>query len=123
MLADSPIMAFAPTTKPEEARDFYANKLGLRLAGEDPLALAFDCNGILLRVQKVQMLVPAQHTILGWQVADIEAAVADLQARGVVFQKYDFAQDERGIWTSPSGSRVAWFKDPDGNILSISQHP
>jgi hypothetical protein len=60
---------------------------------------------------------------MGWEVSDIEAVVKWLTERGVAFEKYPFVQDRKlGIWTAPSGDKVAWFKDPDGNVLSVSQH-
>jgi hypothetical protein len=87
----------------------------------NPFALVFDVNGTMLRVTGVPEMVPAKYSVLGWQVTDIEAAVRDLQQSGVAFERYDFPQDEPGIWQAPSGAKVAWFKDPDGNVLSLSQ--
>jgi catechol 2,3-dioxygenase-like lactoylglutathione lyase family enzyme len=116
------IMAFLGTQDADRAREFYGGKLGLRLLTEDNFALQFDSNGTMLRVTRVRDLRPASFTVLGWEVPDIVAAVEQLQRAGVTFEKYDFVKDELGIWTSPSGARVAWFKDPDGNILSLSQH-
>jgi catechol 2,3-dioxygenase-like lactoylglutathione lyase family enzyme len=123
MLATSRIMAFAPTTNAENARAFYGEKLGLLLLSEDPFALVFDCAGIILRVQKVERFEPHPFTALGWQVEDIEDFVTGLENRGVVFEKYPFVEDPRGIWTAPGGARIAWFKDPDGNTLSLTQFP
>jgi catechol 2,3-dioxygenase-like lactoylglutathione lyase family enzyme len=78
----------------------------------------------MLRLGMAKELPPARGTVLGWQVPDIAAAVRDLEAAGVRFERYDFVkQDELGVWTTPTGARVAWFKDPDGNILSLSEHP
>jgi predicted enzyme related to lactoylglutathione lyase len=103
---------------------FYASTLGLTLISDDPFAIVFDANGTMLRVQKVQSLVPAQHTVLGWEVPDIQAETEKLTKRGVRFERYSgLPQDESGIWTTPSGAKVAWFKDPDGNILSLTQFP
>lgn len=116
------IMAFVGTRDAGKARAFYGEKLGLRLLNEDNFALEYDSNGTMLRVTRVPDLTPAKFTVLGWRVPDIVAAVKDLQTKGITFERYEFAQDELGIWTSPSGARVAWFKDPDGNILSLSQH-
>ncbi|HEX5322938.1 MAG TPA: VOC family protein, partial [Capsulimonadaceae bacterium] len=109
------------TTKPDQARAFYEDKLGLRFAGDDPFALVFDCAGTMLRIQKVERFEPAPFTALGWQVDDIGAAVADLEKRGLVFERYEFIQGT--IWTSPGGARIAWLKDPDGNTLSLTQFP
>jgi len=84
--------------------------------------MVLDANGIMVRVAKAQF-TPAPFTILGWQVPDIEKMVAGLQAKGVQFERFGFLdQDALGIWTAPSGDKVAWFKDPDGNVLSVSQH-
>lgn len=119
------IVAFVPTTDPERARAFYAGKLGLPIVAEQlPFALVFDAKGITLRVIVVQELSPAQYTVLGWEVPDIAEAVGGLQARGVEFVRYrGMQQDDLGIWTAPGTlDKVAWFRDPDGNTLSLSQH-
>ncbi len=116
------IVAFVGTRDAERAKRFYQGTLGLNLISEDPFAVVFDVHGTMLRVTTVPELNPAKFTVLGWQVADIAAAVRDLQQAGVKFERYDFPQDELGIWSAPSGARVAWFKDPDGNVLSLSQH-
>jgi catechol 2,3-dioxygenase-like lactoylglutathione lyase family enzyme len=122
MLAQSPIIAFVPTTDAARARGFYEGVLGLRLVSDDPFSLVFDANGTMLRVVKLQTFTPAPFTILGWNVPDIDDAVTRLTERGVAFEHCGMKdQDPRGIWTSPSGARVAWFKDPDGNVLSVSQ--
>jgi hypothetical protein len=94
----------------------------LSLLADEPFALVFDANGVMLRVAKVQALDPARHTVLGWRVSDIRATVEVLTNKGVLFERYTrLAQDETGIWTSPSGARVTWFKDADGNVLSLTQ--
>ena len=116
------IVAFVGTRNPAHAREFYRGTLGLDLVDEDRFALTFDVHGTMLRVSTVPELAPAKFTVLGWEVQDIAAAVRDMQKAGVVFERYDFPQDELGIWTAPGGAKVAWFKDPDGNILSVSQH-
>ena len=122
MLKSMPIMAFVATTMPERAKEFYANTLGLRLLTEDRFALMFDAGGTKLRVTTVKELQPAGYTILGWVVPDIRDAVRALIGRGVQFRRYEgLDQDEFGIWTSPSGARVAWFGDPDGNTLSFTE--
>ena len=124
ILGGSELVAFAPTTDPSKARAFYEGVLGLRLvADEKPFALVFDVNGTMLRVTTLHELKPQQFTILGWQVADIEATVDGLARKGVAFDRYKGMNDgdPRGIWNSPSGARVAWFKDPDGNVLSLTQ--
>jgi catechol 2,3-dioxygenase-like lactoylglutathione lyase family enzyme len=122
MLGSIDIVAFVPTKDTEEARAFYEGVLDLRFVKDDGFALVMDANGIMVRVAKAQF-TPAPFTILGWQVPEIEKMVAGLQSKGVQFERFGFfEQDALGIWTAPGGDKVAWFKDPDGNILSVSQH-
>lgn len=122
MLADKELKAFVPTVKPDEAKTFYKDILGLKLLSEDNYALEFNANGTLLRVIIVQELKPQVFTVLGWNVEDISTAIKSLNIKGVLCEKYDFLQqDSLGIWTSPNGSKVAWFKDPDGNVLSLTE--
>jgi catechol 2,3-dioxygenase-like lactoylglutathione lyase family enzyme len=124
MLAKSKIIAFVPTRNPARARKFYERTLGLRFVRDDHFALVFNAGGTMLRVAKVPQFTPAPFTILGWDVTDIEAAARKLAKSRVARQRYEgMQQDKLGIWTSPGGARVAWFKDPDGNLLSITQHP
>jgi catechol 2,3-dioxygenase-like lactoylglutathione lyase family enzyme len=123
MLGSTNIVAFVPTKDAEKARAFYENVLGLRFVKDDGFALVFDGNGIMVRVAKSGDFKPAQFTILGWEIHGIEKVVASLQQRGVVFERFGFfEQDKLGIWTAPTGDKVAWFKDPDGNVLSVSEH-
>jgi catechol 2,3-dioxygenase-like lactoylglutathione lyase family enzyme len=123
MLGSINIVAFVPTRDPEKARAFYEGVLGLRFVKDDGFAMVLDANGIKVRVAKVPEFKPAQFTILGWQVNDIQKIVQELTAKGAHFERFGFfEQDELGIWTAPGGDKVAWFKDPDGNILSVSQH-
>jgi catechol 2,3-dioxygenase-like lactoylglutathione lyase family enzyme len=118
----SKIISFVATQHPAKARKFYERTLGLALVSDDPFAVVFDANGTMLRVQKVHELLPANHTVLGWEVSDIRAKIEELTKRGVRFERYDgLSQDELGVWTSPAGGKVAWFKDPDGNTLSLTQ--
>jgi catechol 2,3-dioxygenase-like lactoylglutathione lyase family enzyme len=122
MLNDADIMAFVATVQPERALWFYRDVLGLKLVEDSQYALVFDANGTLLRVQKVRELIPAPFTALGWKVGDIRATIGTLAANGVVFERYPWiTQDELGVWLTPDGSHVAWFRDPDGNILSLTQ--
>lgn len=122
MLGKERLMAFVATTQPERAKQFYSEVLGLELLSDEPYALVFNAAGTTLRVQKVEALAPPAHTALGWQVADIGQTIAALRTRGVTFQRYDFLeQDEHGVWTAPSGGKIAWFKDPDGNVLSLTE--
>jgi catechol 2,3-dioxygenase-like lactoylglutathione lyase family enzyme len=119
------IVAFVPIVDIAKARSFYRDVLGLVLIEEErPFALVFDANGIMLRLSIVGKLAPAAWTVLGWQVSDIVSAVGRLESSGVRFERYEgLRQDGHGIWDSPNGAKVAWFKDPDGNVLSLSQHP
>ena len=122
MLGSLHIVAFVPTTDTQKARAFYESVLGLRFVKDDGFALVFDANGIMVRVAKAQF-TPVPFTILGWQVTRIEETVKGLRAKGVHFERFGFLeQDELAIWTAPTGDKVAWFKDPDGNMLSVSQH-
>jgi len=123
MLGSTNIVAFVSTKNSEKARAFYEGLLGLRFVKDDGFAIVLDANGIMVRIAKMQEFKPAQFTVLGWQVSEIETVARALQAKGVHFEIFGFfKQDELGIWTAPTGDKVAWFKDPDGNILSISQH-
>ena len=125
MLESAEIIAFVPTRNPGKARRFYETTLGLPLVSEDEFAHVFDANGTMLRVadvSSVKEFKPASFTILGWEVNDVSKTVSDLRASGVVFEHFEgMEQDRLEIWTSPSGARIAWFKDPDGNILSVSE--
>jgi catechol 2,3-dioxygenase-like lactoylglutathione lyase family enzyme len=124
MLTSSPIIAFVATTAPRRAKAFYTKTLGLKLVSEDDFAIVFDAGGTMLRVAIVPHLEPANYTVLGWIVPDIRRAAAALAKRRVKFQRYPgMDQDDLGIWTSPSGARIAWFKDPDGNTLSLTEFP
>lgn len=123
MLASAKVVAFLATSDAARAKAFYGEVLGLRLLSEDGFAVVFDSLGTMLRVAIVREVVPAPYTVLGWDVEDITAIVRGLTAAGVVFERYAWLQqDELGIWNSPSGTKVAWFKDLDGNVLSVSQH-
>jgi catechol 2,3-dioxygenase-like lactoylglutathione lyase family enzyme len=123
LLGTEELTAFIATRAPDVAKTFYRDTLGLRLLSEDQFAVVFDANGTMLRVTTVAHVVAAPYTVLGWQVADIVAVAKELIAKGVRFQRYEgMSQDDFGVWTSPSGAKVAWFKDPDGHTLSISQH-
>jgi catechol 2,3-dioxygenase-like lactoylglutathione lyase family enzyme len=122
MFSNKKLKAFVPTIKPNEAKSFYKDLLGLKLLSEDNFALEFDANGTLLRVTIVQDLKPHPFTILGWNVDNIISVIKQLNDKGIFCERYDFfEQDKLGIWTSPSGSKVAWFKDPDGNVLSLTE--
>ena len=121
MLAKSAITAFLATANAKRCKAFYARALGLRFVSEDEFALVFDAAGVPLRIQKLDAVHPHPFTSLGWQVRGIGSVVAALAKRGVTFERYAFLkQDKRGVWLAPSGTSVAWFKDPDGNLLSLS---
>jgi predicted enzyme related to lactoylglutathione lyase len=123
MIAQNPLIAFIPTKDAARARLFYEEQLGLRFVSDDSFAVVMDANGIMVRIVRVGEFTPASFTILGWQVDDIHRAVAEMTSKGSQFKRYSFLeQSEDGVWTAPGGAKVAWFSDPDGNILSLSQH-
>jgi catechol 2,3-dioxygenase-like lactoylglutathione lyase family enzyme len=122
MLGREKLVAFVATRDLDCARTFYRDTLGLRLISGDHFALVFDAAGTMLRVTAVKEMIPAKYTVLGWQVEDIVGTASKLRESGVSLERYPgVKQNEEGIWNSPSGARVAWFKDPDGNTLSITQ--
>ncbi|HET6252819.1 MAG TPA: VOC family protein [Puia sp.] len=123
MLGNQSIMAFVPTVDAGRARPFYEQMLGLKVVGEDPYGVMFDANGVLLRMSVVGAeFKPAPFTIFGWAVKDVRAMADALVERGVSFERYGFIeQDKWGVWTSPDGAQIAWFKDVDGNTLSLAQ--
>jgi len=123
MLDTAKMVGFLITTDHDKARAFYEGKLGFEFVSQDQFALVVRVGGHSIRIVRLPDFKPQQFTVLGWEVEDIEAAVAWLIGRGVETEKYPFVQDkERGIWATPSGDKIAWFKDPDGNVLSVSQH-
>jgi catechol 2,3-dioxygenase-like lactoylglutathione lyase family enzyme len=122
LLSSRELVAFVATANPRVARDFYEKKLGLHLVYEDRFALVFDANGVTLRVIIVEKVAVAGYTVLGWLVPDVAEAARQLGKVGIELQRYPpMEQDELGIWTAPSGARVGWFRDPDGNTLSITE--
>jgi catechol 2,3-dioxygenase-like lactoylglutathione lyase family enzyme len=117
------VVTFLLTKNPDAALGFYRDRLGFRFLRDDGFALVFDLNGVMLRIGKMPSFTPAQNTVLGWESSDIASTVDALARKGVVFEHYsNMTLDARGICTFPTGDKVAWFKDPDGNVLSISQH-
>jgi catechol 2,3-dioxygenase-like lactoylglutathione lyase family enzyme len=121
-LDDARLIAFVPTTDLPRARAFYVETLGLRVTDESPYACVFEAGGTMLRLTPVRKLSKVRYTVLGWGVVDIAATVAALTAAGVAFVSFrGMDVDEAGIWTAPGGDRVAWFEDPDGNLLSVTQ--
>ena len=123
MLASGKMVGFVPTKDYDRARAFYEGKLGFDFVSLDQYALVMRVGGHMIRIARIPNFTPLQGTILGWEVSDISAAATWRKERGVPPEKFPFVQDrELGIWTAPNGDKVAWFKDPDGNILSVSQH-
>src|SRR6202140_380514 len=123
MLASSKIIGFVPTKDSVKARGFYEGILQFQFVSDDMFALVMRAGETMLRLGKVQDFTPAPYTVLGWEVSNIEEVVKGLQKRGVALEKFDVVQDkELRIWTTPDGNKVAWFTDPDGNVLSVSQH-
>src|SRR5260370_11372418 len=123
MLGSYPIVAFAATQNPARAKAFYRDKLGLHLISEDQFAIVFDAGGTMLRVTPVEKVAVGGYTVLGWHVPDIVETATALTKAGVVFERYPgMQQDDVGVWTAPGGAKVAWFRDPDGNTLSLSQY-
>ena len=124
MLATEKLVAFGATTDGKRSANFYGSVLGLPVRSDDDFAIVFDANGVELRLQKVDRLTPHPFTALGWQVADIARVLERLAAAKVRPERYpSMDQDAAGVWQAPSGARVAWFKDPDGNLLSVAQYP
>ena len=124
MLAGEKLKAFVPTVKPKEAKLFYQDVLGLKLLSEDNFALEFEAHGTMLRVTTVPALSPQSFTVLGWDVDDIVGTIKQLNDKNVLCEQFGFfPQDNLGIWNAPGGAKVAWFKDPDGNILSLTELP
>jgi catechol 2,3-dioxygenase-like lactoylglutathione lyase family enzyme len=122
MLTAYPLNGFVRITDPERARHFYEQVLGLTFEYENPYVSVFRSGDTTIIAQRMKEVAPIASTVLGWEVKDIEKVVAFLRDRGVVFEKYPYMdQDTLGIWKSPAG-KVAWFKDPDGNVLAVSEH-
>jgi catechol 2,3-dioxygenase-like lactoylglutathione lyase family enzyme len=126
MLATADLIAFVPTRNPAAARAFYEH-LGLEFVSADPFAVVFNAHGVMLRVVDVSSIKdfePAPFTILGWHVTSIESSVHDFVAKGIKFERFPgMQQNDLGIWRSLSGAQIAWFKDPDGNVLSLTESP
>jgi catechol 2,3-dioxygenase-like lactoylglutathione lyase family enzyme len=121
MKLDTPIL-FIATTEPQRARRFYEESLGLEFVADEPYALVFRVGEIPLRIQKVEQKAAAGHTVLGWKVSDIRKTMAGLREAGVEFVRLEgLEQSAEGIWRSPSGAQIAWFRDPDGNTLSLTE--
>lgn len=124
MLGSANVNVLIGTTRPEASKAFYQDTLGLKFIADDTFALVFDANGTPIRVSRVPAVMPSTYAVLGFHVADMAATVAGLTAKGVKFERFGFLQqDAQGVWTAPDGAKVAWFRDPDMNMLSLVQHP
>lgn len=124
MLAQCDVIGFIPSKDAARARNFYETTLGLRFLSDDLFAVVMESNGTMIRIVQVKDFTPFPFTILGWKVENMEEEVTTLIERGVSFKRYPWLeQTESGVWNAPGGAKVAWFSDPDGNVLSLSQHP
>ena len=122
MLASASVVSILGTTRAEASKQFYAATLGLKFIKDDGYAFVFDIGGRELRVSRVPAVIPSTYAVLGFQVADIAAVIDDLAGKGVKFERFGFfQQDARGVWDAPDGTKVAWFRDPDLNMLSVVQ--
>jgi catechol 2,3-dioxygenase-like lactoylglutathione lyase family enzyme len=123
VLFDSTFVGFIPVRDLDSAQEFYCGVLGLTALERSPFALVIDIGTVTVRVTPVPEFRPQPFTIAGWSVSDISSTVTALTKAGVSMQRYEgMDQDEQGVWTAPSGDRVAWFTDPDGNVLSVTAH-
>jgi catechol 2,3-dioxygenase-like lactoylglutathione lyase family enzyme len=122
VLASSKLIAFLLTKDKLRAKIFYTDVLGLTFVRDDGFALVFDANGTMLRIAEMKDFTPQKGTTLGWEVGDLPGTIRELVSHSVQFERFGMPQDESGIWTAPGGDQVAWFKDPDGNLLSLSRH-
>ena len=123
MLGSATVTALVGTMKPEAAKAFYADVLGLKVVNDDGYAQVFEGKNARVRVSRAPAVMPAQYAVLAFEVDDIEKTVDGLAAKGVIFARFGFfVQDARGIWSAPDGTKVAWFHDPDLNLLSVVQH-
>jgi catechol 2,3-dioxygenase-like lactoylglutathione lyase family enzyme len=123
MIGAAKMVSLIGTTRADASKAFYQDTLGLKFVTDDTFAFVFDMGGAELRVSRVPAVIPAAYAVLGFQVKDIAAEIDALAAKGVKFERFGFfQQDERGIWAAPDGTKVAWFRDPDMNMLSLVQH-
>lgn len=122
MLKNSKLVGFVATSKPEESKRFYRDCLGLTLIDDTPYALAFAAGDTVVRVQKTERAHPPPYTTLGWAVENISKTVNALTEAGVHFERFaQLEQDDLGVWSASATAKVAWFKDPDGNLLSVTE--
>lgn len=126
MIGEAVIQVILGTARPEAAKAFYTETLGLKLLSEDQFALMFAGKIGFLRLAKLPAVAPSAQSVLALDIPDIESAIDALTARGVAMERYPFLtppQDAKGVWAAPDGTRVAWFRDPDMNLLSVLQRP
>lgn len=124
MLANARLQSLVLTSRIGDAEAFYRDTLGLSLRTKSDEALVFDVGGGVLRVAPVPSTTPSEHTVIGFAVADVDGTIAWLAARGIAMERFDgWAHEKNGAVVSPDGARVAWFRDPDGNLLSVAQFP
>lgn len=122
MLDSAALVGFIGVSDLDRAQHFYGDQLGLLLGDERPFALVTEVAGSILRITVVDDVAPVPYTVLGWSVSDLDTTIDRLVANGVTFTRYvGMDQDIRGVWTAPGGSRIAWFRDPDGNNLSLTE--
>lgn len=122
MLEASEAVAFLPSQDLQRSEQFFATVLDLPLVSRSSFACVFRCAGTTLRVTKVDDLRPQPFTVFGWLVPDIRSAVAELGDRGTGLIRYEgLDQDDHDVWTTPNGDLVAWFQDPDQNVLSLTE--
>lgn len=124
LLSNAPPITYVLTSDRPRAKTFYADTLGLPIKGENFFATIFDLNGTEFYLTTVKDYVPHEHPVLGWAVSDIAAVLQALKDKGVAGLIYpDFGQDDLGIWAHPDGKKkLAWIKDPDGNVLGLTQY-
>ena len=122
MLETSEAVAFLPSEDLDRSDRFFQDVLNLALVSRSPFASVFQVGDGTLRVTKVDDLRPQPFTVLGWLVTDLRAVVRELRDRDAAMLRYEgMDQDGDGIWTTPNGDLVAWFHDPDSNVLSLTQ--
>lgn len=120
--SDQPLLSFVPISDGAAAQTFYSDVLGLELLADTPFALVYRVPGGTLRLAKTPNFTPQPFTLVGWEVPDIKVDMASLAEKGVTFLQFDgLPQDDDGVWTVPDGTKICWFADPDGNVLSLTE--
>ncbi|NKC01482.1 MAG: VOC family protein [Pseudomonadales bacterium] len=124
MLANAELQTLALTADIPTAITFYEEVLGLSLKANSDGAAVFDVGGRDLRVSPVAETSPTEHTVFGFAVADVQGVAEELSSKGVPLVEFQgFPHDQNGLVATPDGSRVCWFRDPDGNLISVVQYP